>query len=741
MTTRSWIRNLFARTPRTVRKEPARFRPRLEMLEDRLAPATITVNSTLDTTHFTPATVTVAQVTAAGATVSLRDAINAADNTGGSQTIKFASGIFGQTITPTLNDTNHPFAFGPTAFIIAAGANLTIEGDPTQMGVTIDGGGSHRLFGVSAGANLTLEYLTLTGGGGAVVGGAVVNAGNLNLIATTLNGNSAWQGGAVFNDAGHLSILNSTLTANTAHGGSLAPGVGGAVLNRDGTVVLVNSTLAGNTVYNGTSQGGAVFNVADAAGQNATLFLFNSILANTAGGNDVQNEQDAGTATINVDQFDLTTSAIGNGTSGTHVGTVSGAPTITATTTLNLGALTTANGGPTATMLPGSGSPARKGGSCQEALNYGLGADQRGFFRDTLGASGWTIDVGAVETSAISVPTSLVVTSATDSFNPSDFSTGTLTLREAVYLANSGIGGGVVTFAPSLTSAGPVTLTLGDIIVSNAFTPGSYSFGPTGLPISGDVTLEGPTGNSGITISQNGYYIPMRLFGVFAGASLTVQNLTLSGGRAQGGSGGESDGGGSGGGGAGLGGAIFNNGTVAILNSTLVGNAALGGAGGLNYPFGYFVGGGGGGSVGGSGGYSGLGGGQRRGRGRGNGRRWPAVPRRHRRLRRCQRGPSECRHRRQRQRRWWRRRRSWWGCRRQWSGAEQCRPGRWWRRWRWRRRRFSLLLRRRGRLRWRWRRHGRRQHPLRLGWGRRLRRRWRRRWRRQQSRRRRLRGR
>src|SRR5262249_46850866 len=39
MTARSWIRSLFARTPRTVRKAPARCRPRLEELEDRLVPA------------------------------------------------------------------------------------------------------------------------------------------------------------------------------------------------------------------------------------------------------------------------------------------------------------------------------------------------------------------------------------------------------------------------------------------------------------------------------------------------------------------------------------------------------------------------------------------------------------------------------------------------------------------------------------------------------------------------------
>jgi hypothetical protein len=607
LTVRTWIRRLFARTPRRGPQggcEPptARFRPTLEALESRLAPATLSVSSTADTPHYNT-DVTVPQLLAgqdlangnSNTTITLRDAINAANNTGGSQTIQFAAGVFGQTIPATVNDTNHPFAFGPAAFVIAAGDNLTIEGDPTQRGVTLDGGGSQRLFGVSTGASLIIEDLTLTGGsaqGGAggpnagSDGGAVFNAGTLTLIATTLNGNTAGRGGAVFNNGGHVSILNSTLTANTAQGGSGAggSGLGGAVFNRDGTVVLVNSTIAGNIVSGGTPQGGAVFNLADAAGQNATLFLFNSILANSSGGNDVQNEQDAGTATVNVDQYDLTTSAIGNGTSGAHAGTVSGAPTITDTQTLNLGALTTTTGGPTATMLPGSGSPALKGGRYQEAFNYGLGADQRGFARYTPGSPG--VDVGAVETSTLSVPTSLVVTSTADGYDARDFSTSRLTLREAVYLANSGIGGGVVTFAPSLTSAGPVTLNLGG--------PGSYSFGPTGLAISGDVTLQGPTGNSGITISQNA---GMRLFGVFAGASLTVQDLTLSGGKALGGHGGESFGGG--GGGAGLGGAIFNNGTVAILNSTLVGNTAQGGFGG---GISGGDGGGGGGSVGGSGG-------------------------------------------------------------------------------------------------------------------------------------------
>jgi FG-GAP-like repeat len=48
MSPRSWIRRLFARTPRTVRKAPARRRPTLEALENRLVPAYLAVTPMTD---------------------------------------------------------------------------------------------------------------------------------------------------------------------------------------------------------------------------------------------------------------------------------------------------------------------------------------------------------------------------------------------------------------------------------------------------------------------------------------------------------------------------------------------------------------------------------------------------------------------------------------------------------------------------------------------------------------------
>src|SRR5262249_46318141 len=45
MTTRSWIRKRFARTPRSVRNHLPGYRPRLEALEQRLAPTVNILNN------------------------------------------------------------------------------------------------------------------------------------------------------------------------------------------------------------------------------------------------------------------------------------------------------------------------------------------------------------------------------------------------------------------------------------------------------------------------------------------------------------------------------------------------------------------------------------------------------------------------------------------------------------------------------------------------------------------------
>ncbi|MDB5301853.1 MAG: hypothetical protein JWO87_3516 [Phycisphaerales bacterium] len=175
---------------------------------------------------------------------------------------------------------------------------------------------------------------------------------------------------------------------------------------------------------------------------------------------------------------------------------------------------------------------------------------------------------------------------------------GKVNLREAIMAAEtdtsvdgsvSGSSDDTITFDPSLTAAGDAAITL------SSFYPGlgATEFGPSAFILSTNITIIGPSGNNGITIQRDpAATSAFRLFHVKTGASLTLDNLTLSNGLAQGGNGG--------GGAAGLGGAVFNQGTLILNGDTLTGNAAVGGNGDGNYD----SGGGGVGADGGMGGGS-----------------------------------------------------------------------------------------------------------------------------------------
>jgi len=171
----------------------------------------------------------------------------------------------------------------------------------------------------------------------------------------------------------------------------------------------------------------------------------------------------------------------------------------------------------------------------------------------------------------------LTVNNLSDSVSPG---AGQVTLRQAIVasenqtataLGDTGTGNDTIVFAPGLQGA---------IDLSQV---GDTSMGPTALIIdNGDqLTIDGGNGGSGITIDRDSSVSNLRLFDVAAGASLTLESLTLANGQATGAAGvTEGLGGGAGGGGAGLGGAVFNQGSLNLSQDTLTGNTALGGAGG-----------------------------------------------------------------------------------------------------------------------------------------------------------------
>jgi hypothetical protein len=124
------------------------------------------------------------------------------------------------------------------------------------------------------------------------------------------------------------------------------------------------------------------------------------------------------------------------------------------------------------------------------------------------------------------------------------------------------------------TVAGADVVQLGQGCVYRLTAPNNFWYGPTGLPaIGSDITIEG----NGSTISRSPGSPSFRLFFVAGpgGSSelsrlpgpgtLTLREVTLTGGLAKGG---DSNGGG---GGAGMGGAIFSRGTVIVERSTRAG--------------------------------------------------------------------------------------------------------------------------------------------------------------------------
>ena len=146
---------------------------------------------------------------------------------------------------------------------------------------------------------------------------------------------------------------------------------------------------------------------------------------------------------------------------------------------------------------------------------------------------------------------------------------GVGSLRDAIDKANNeGInpGADTIVFAASLTASAAATI--------NLSTSGDGTAGPSAFGITSAITITGPTGSNGITL--NNTFVNQRLFYVSgAGGNLTLDSLTLSGGKAQGGNGASG-----GGGAAGLGGAVFNAGSLTLRNSTVSGNQAVGGGGG-----------------------------------------------------------------------------------------------------------------------------------------------------------------
>jgi hypothetical protein len=193
---------------------------------------------------------------------------------------------------------------GPYTIVVPAGhyllteryeisKDVTITGAGANMSI-IDGQNAHNPFFISsAGLNVTISGVEITGGNSFPRGGGIYNYGNLELANDWITGNTASdQGGGVYNNGGTLRIVSSTISANNAgNGAGVNSGqLGGSPL---GTLSVVNSTISGNVA---ATDGGGI----RALNDTGTTLLNDTIAANTAGtsGGGLNTESPSGPITL-----------------------------------------------------------------------------------------------------------------------------------------------------------------------------------------------------------------------------------------------------------------------------------------------------------------------------------------------------------------------------------------------------------------------------------------------------------
>lgn len=291
---------------------------------------------------------------------------------------------------------------------------VTIDGGGT---ITFDGGNASAFLQIFSTANVTLKNLTLQRG---VFASAhpLENFGSLRLDRVTMKNNVS-SGAAVFNQ-NNLLVERSTFSGN-ANNGTGSQGQGGALLNDGGTATIRYSTFSHNSAATG---GGAIYSNSRIDVSNAT-FTGNSTTGSGSGGAAIYQGGGAGTVTYatvagnsgqtfgggiyndGAGTLVVSRSIIADNTNGNCDGELtSGGYNLWFGSTQcpfngpgdgagdpKLGALA-GNGGPTQTMLPGSGSAAINRIPVAQCL---LHVDQRGGGRP----SGNGCDSGAVEVGAV----------------------------------------------------------------------------------------------------------------------------------------------------------------------------------------------------------------------------------------------------------------------------------------------------------------------------------------------------
>jgi hypothetical protein len=266
----SWLRNWKRSTPasrrrhQTSSRQRTGFSPRLEALEDRALPSTLTVTTFEDS-----------------GTGSLRAEIAAAK---AGDTIVFASPLVSGKGSKGKPTTSTTITLIGSELLISK--NLTIQGPaPGQTPITVSGGqyANWRVFEIGPNAVVTLSGLDISNGHAIYNqndgrGGGIKNEGTLTLSNCTLEYNvSDFDGGGIYN-AGTLTVSGCFLGSNQAYtpvdSGAVAY-YGGGICNI-GTLTVTNTTFDHNYgIGGGISNFGTVTNFGTAT-VSGCRFSFNN---------------------------------------------------------------------------------------------------------------------------------------------------------------------------------------------------------------------------------------------------------------------------------------------------------------------------------------------------------------------------------------------------------------------------------------------------------------------------------
>ncbi|WP_165226486.1 beta strand repeat-containing protein [Aquisphaera insulae] len=252
-----------------------RMRPRLEALEDRTLLAVYNVTTFADV------------VNASDGVLSLREAVNAADVAGGTNSINLPAGTYGLSLG---------------RLDLTKGSITITGGSPSAI---LQGNGRVGVMYVGQGVTANLDHLTLTNGFSNFGGAGLFNDGTANLSNVVVRNNTAhaagkaatgtagarvYGGGINNTNTGTMTLTDSTVTLNTATAGD------GADANVDSSLHLIPATSGGTAWGGGILNGGRLslvrssvasnFAIGGAGGTTASLiqFLFPSASPQAAGG-------------------------------------------------------------------------------------------------------------------------------------------------------------------------------------------------------------------------------------------------------------------------------------------------------------------------------------------------------------------------------------------------------------------------------------------------------------------------